>query len=107
MSKCCFFICFSIFFEALGQQNNQKPLVFVCFLKHPCDSHTVLKLEIRNFDRGLKFEPKRRRPARPAQPGKVVYGLLSGTYIPPRRSQDFGSSNKLPQTICVRFVKDM
>ena len=27
----------------------------------------------------------------------VVYGLLLGTYIPSRRSQDYGSSNKLPQ----------
>ena len=50
---------------APGPKNHPKPYVFVRFLKHPCDSHTVLKLKIRNFERGLKFEPKRRRPVGP------------------------------------------
>ena len=44
--------------EAPGQKKLQKTLFFTRFLRHPCDSHTVLKLKIRNFDRGLKFEPK-------------------------------------------------
>ena len=44
--------------EAPDQKKLQKPVFFIRFLRHPCDSHAVLKLKIRNFERGLKFEPK-------------------------------------------------
>ena len=88
-------------------KNHLKTYVFVRFLKHRCDSHTVLKLKIRNLNTCLKFEPKRRRPARPARRGKVVYGLLLGTYIPSRRSQDYGSSNKLPQIMLTHVVAEL
>ena len=40
--------------EAPGQKKFQKPVFFTCFLRHPCDSHTVLKLKIRNSERGLQ-----------------------------------------------------
>ena len=65
ISKYCFFICFLDFVKPLVKKTKTKIIVFCTFLKHPCDSHTVLKLNNHNFDRGFKFEQKRRRPVRP------------------------------------------
>ena len=44
--------------ESLWSKKLQKPLLSTRFLRHPCDSYSVLKIKIRNFERGFKFEPK-------------------------------------------------
>ena len=68
----------------------------------PCNSHTGLKPKKHNFEKGSQIQVKTTvaldaQPC-PYLPSKVVKGLLLGTFIPPHRSQDYGSSKQLPQT---------